>query len=318
MITIGRETKTCLLCHNEEATGEWQLCVSPDRARVSLLLQVQQAVVWTWLTPSQLRCRNLSLIDNPTARAHNRASECAIPAVCIVTLGAHPIMGKRSHSHDDVKACYVTKMGKELGSFYMALENEVIWLYAKWTEYTALFFDGDCIRLLKKTAPWFFFVIQQSLWEDMLLHAARLLDPERFRGQARLTLRGLPKLIEDKKFADHVTELIDDASEKAQFCRKCRNCLIAHKDLKTVMKAKLLPSGSFEEMKNVLDAIADVLTTVAIHYIGTTYMFELPSPSGGAMALLNALEAASQKSEEKRKRLNANDYRPEDWATRDL
>ncbi len=66
-------------------------------------------------------------------------------------------------SGDEVRADFVEKLGRERGLFFYALRNQLIWLHA--------------IALLNGRAPFFFRVVQVVLWDDVLLHIARLTDP---------------------------------------------------------------------------------------------------------------------------------------------
>lgn len=68
----------------------------------------------------------------------------------------------------------VEVMGDDLGSLYHALWNELAWLYSKWEEYVELFGTKPSrIDLLNKAAGHFFRIVQDSLWEESLLHIAR-------------------------------------------------------------------------------------------------------------------------------------------------
>jgi len=55
---------------------------------------------------------------------------------------------------EEVKANYVEKMGKELGTQFSALWQEFIWLAMKWGEYEALYSGGSKrLDLLNEAAP---------------------------------------------------------------------------------------------------------------------------------------------------------------------
>jgi hypothetical protein len=127
-------------------------------------------------------------------------------------------------------------MGEDLGRFYHALSNELAWLYLKWGEYEALFGTKPSrIDLINKAAGEFFRIIQDGLWEDALLHIARLTDSPRSVGKDNLSIRGLPALIEKPELRQTVQELVDVALQKTGFARDWRNRHIAHKDLKLAL-----------------------------------------------------------------------------------
>ena len=83
-------------------------------------------------------------------------------------------MEKRETTHKEERERYVSCMGAELGNYYHHLENELTFLYMKWQEYLGLFGKEECVNVLNETASGSFFIIQQSLWDDIVLHVARL------------------------------------------------------------------------------------------------------------------------------------------------
>ncbi len=85
---------------------------------------------------------------------------------------------------EESKADHVAAMGVELGEFYSALWHELAWIHSKWAEYVTLFGTTSTrVELLNQAAPRFFRTIQDSLWEDVLLHIARLTDSPRSAGK---------------------------------------------------------------------------------------------------------------------------------------
>lgn len=101
------------------------------------------------------------------------------------------------HGPDEVKQRYVTSMGKELGQLFHLLWNECVWLHWKWSEYATLYGSkSERVDLLNQAAPAFFKIVQDAMWEDILLHICRLTDPPKSRrGKHTLTLRRLPDLV---------------------------------------------------------------------------------------------------------------------------
>src|SRR5437868_4579391 len=78
---------------------------------------------------------------------------------------------------DEAKTEYISKMGSDLGEVYHHLWQEVAFVHRKWNEHVELFgMKPSRIDLMNEAAPAFFRMIQDSLWEDTLLHIARLTD----------------------------------------------------------------------------------------------------------------------------------------------
>ena len=222
---------------------------------------------------------------------------------------------------EEVKQHHVEQMGEDLGSLFHVLWNEVAWLYGKWGEYVELFGTKPSrIDLMNKAAPRFFKVVQNSLWEDTLLHVARLTDPPKSAGKHNLTIQRLPSLVAGEKVEASVIKLTEIAIEKADFCRDWRNRHIAHRDLQLAMDEGVEPlkPASRAKVKDALEGIAGVLNAVSQHYMDSTIMFEGIPSSRGVVSLLYVLDDGLQAENERRKRIKAGDYRPDDYKARDL
>lgn len=234
------------------------------------------------------------------------------------------LWGKLMATHktsDENSQSYTDQMGYELGSIFDALWREVEWLHIKWNEYVELYGTKPSrIDLLNKSAPLFFKVIQDSLFEDTLLHIARLTDREKTSGRDNLTILRLPGLITDTKAKDNVEQLIGIAIENAEFARDWRNRRLAHSDLDLVTKSGVKPvaPASRDKVKNVLESIAAVLNAVHMHYTKSPINFAQSSITEGVASLLYVLDDGIQAEDERQKRLEAGDYRQDDYKARDL
>ncbi len=231
-------------------------------------------------------------------------------------------MGKRASTRDESTEEYVACMGESLGKYYSALDVELMLLYVKWNEYLELFDNNQSrIDLLNKTASGFFSIVQQVLWDDLVLHVARLLEDPKNRGntKTRLTLKGLMDRIDDSEVQKHVGGLINVAEKSAKFCIDWRHRRLAHRDLNLAMKkAKPLKTASLEKMKTALNSIKAVLNAVRDHYYHGNMHYEATKAHDGAYALLSFLHLGKQKDKERRDRFDPGECRPEDWAKSDL
>ena len=103
-------------------------------------------------------------------------------------------------------------MGEALGTQFTALWLEVDFLSAAWGEYVDLFTQADRVQVLNHTAPALFRIIQNALWEQMLLRIARLTDsPASGKGKENLTILNLPRLVEDPGKKAELDELVNTA-----------------------------------------------------------------------------------------------------------
>src|ERR1700722_9890013 len=146
-------------------------------------------------------------------------------------------------SAEEVTKNHIDKMGEELGAQFDALWHDVVWLHRKWSEYVVLFgLKESRVRLLNRAAPRFFHMIQSVLWEETLLHIARVTDNPTSPGQKQnLTIRNLPDLIGDPHIRATVSVLVAKAIDETKFCRDWRNRHIAHRDLDLITKKSAVP-----------------------------------------------------------------------------
>jgi hypothetical protein len=224
-------------------------------------------------------------------------------------------------SADESKSNCVAVMGEPLGILYNALWQDVAWLYREWQEYVMLFGTKPTrVELLNKTAPGFFRIVQDSLWEGTILHIARLTDPPKSVGKPNLTIRALIGLISDPELAKRVSDLIQEAVNTTEFCRDWRNRHIAHRDLALAIStgAEPLKSATREKVKMACDRIADVLNALSLRYMETTTFFDTADPPGGATALLYVLDKGIKTKEEQRERMRRGEVRGGDFSPGDL
>lgn len=221
---------------------------------------------------------------------------------------------------DEVKQEHIEKLGNNLGYLFNELENEVASLYMKWEEYVKLFGKTPSrIDLLNQSAPVFFKIVQDSLWENIILHLARLTDPPKSAGKKNLTIQRLPELV-DTEIKETVSDQITYANEKTGFCRDWRNRHIAHRDLKLAMDdhAEPLKPASRAKIKEALESIARILNTISEYHMKSTIAFDSIVGSGGAEGLLYVLDDGIRADIERRKRIEAGKYLPEDLLHRSL
>lgn len=206
-------------------------------------------------------------------------------------------------SADEAKKRYVALMGDELGTLFSALWQEVAWLNHKWLDYVALFGTKQSrIDLMNQAAPAFFHMLNGTLWDDTLLHIARLTDPpDSGRGRTNLTIRRLAPLVTDATAREQVAELTDTAVEAAAFCRDWRNRRIAHRDLEHALdgSARPLKEGSRLKVKAALDGIGGALNAVSRHYQDSTTLFDLGAAPGGAESLLHVIDSGLKRESER-------------------
>jgi hypothetical protein len=221
----------------------------------------------------------------------------------------------RHQSAEEVEKEYLLAFGPALGRLYHTLRNEVVWLHAKWLEYRKLYAKSEKrIDLLNGTAGSFFRIVQDVLWEDILLHIARLTDPPQQRNFENLSLLRLPDAIEDHALADELRELVMVAKAKAKFARQWRNRRLAHRDLALALgsKASPLPGASRQSVEEILASFREVMNRLHVRYLHSEVAFDHFLTHDDADALVHHLAVAVRYDERQRERFRKGSPLPED------
>ena len=202
-----------------------------------------------------------------------------------------------------ILADYQAKMGDELGLQFHRLENEAVWLHAVVHEFEALYATKPTrLDLMNKTAPGFFYVIQDTLSDAILLNLARLTDRPKTAMRETLTIRRLPALVPQshrESIERHVTACVSSC----EFARDRRNRVLAHRDLAVATGREVTPvaSATLGQIREALNGLVTVLNGVQTCY-GLPEMFYGYSPLlGNAETLLgiiaDGLEARAERHE---------------------
>lgn len=218
-------------------------------------------------------------------------------------------------SSEEIEQEYVQAMGLPLGRIYYALYNEVVWLHAKWLEYRKLYGKSEKrIDLLNETAAFFFRVIQDVLWDDILLHIARLTDPPTQGKYENLTLLRLPDAVEDGALATEFRELVKTGLDRSQLARKWRDKHLAHIDLSHAIdvKATTLPGVSRQDVEDVLASFRQIMNRFHSIYLQGEVVFDHFLVHDDAETLLHHLAVAVRFEDRKRDRLRQGKPLPED------
>jgi HEPN superfamily AbiU2-like protein len=213
---------------------------------------------------------------------------------------------------------YIERMGDPLGTQFFALWQEVAWLHMKWAESVELFGSIPTrTELLNQAAPAFFHMIQIVLWEDTLLHIARVTDVSTSGGKnqkANLTIQNLPGLVSDPNTRQIVAALVETAVSKAKFCRDWRNRHIAHRDLNLALNQSTpLQMASRKLVDEALCAIANVLNEVDGHYMDSSTHFIGGHSIGSAVSLLHVLDDRLRAKAARSERLLRGEFSEQDY-----
>lgn len=226
---------------------------------------------------------------------------------------------------DESRLRNIGAMGEDVGAIYSQLWQELAWLYRTWAEYVVLFGTKESrVSLLNDAAPAFTRIVQDSLWEGVILHIARLADPPKSMGKPNLSIRALEDAVTDPTLKAKVSAAIIQALLASEFCRDWRNRHLAHRNLDLALKrgAEPLKSASRIKVKEALSGLSEVLNVLTRHYFDATTIFDIDVRAGGgpggAMSLLYFVDMGMEAERSREERLKSGNFDPTDYRPRDL
>ncbi|PXX59530.1 hypothetical protein SAMN05660489_04555 [Pseudomonas sp. LAMO17WK12:I10] len=199
-----------------------------------------------------------------------------------------------TRSSEEILAHYIETMGEPLGQAFWHLNQKVLEVHLVWEQYKQLYGGSEeTVRLLNETAGLFFMVVQDSLWDSVLLGICRLTDPAQMSGKQNLSIRTLLPLIADEGLRQQTEELCNEALSKAEFARDHRNKRIAHEDKNRLYDRQAHPLGGISRalIKEMLQAITAVMNAINVFYCDTTMFYDDISSGGDAAWLVYKLES---------------------------
>lgn len=224
----------------------------------------------------------------------------------------------RVKTADESRLECIAIMGEPLGELHHYLWQELVWLYSKWYEFEILFWQKPSrIDLMNEAAPYFFYIIQTVLMEDIILGIARITDRPKIAGKETLTIRRIPQLLDGhQQLNEEISSLVSIARDKTLFCRDWRNRRIAHRDLllTTKKETKELASASYAQIKDALKSIANILNLISHYFLDSTTAFEIKaSEPGNSESLLYVIHDGLKAYKEREDRIDKGKEKPDDF-----
>jgi hypothetical protein len=214
---------------------------------------------------------------------------------------------------EQVEKHHLAVLGSDIGPLYHALHNEVIWLHAKWKEFRKLYGTSEeRVNLLNQTAGFFFGVVEDVLWNDVLLHITRLTDPSKQGEYQNLTLFRLPSVLANGELKSEISRLLNQARTDSEFARDWRNRRIAHLELGTALKGEATMRASRENVEKVLSIFRDILNAFRRKFFHDEFAFEDVVVTGDADSLLHRVKFALQSEQQRMDRHRSGRAIPED------
>lgn len=168
------------------------------------------------------------------------------------------------------------------------LSAQLVELHVIWDQFFALYADASTVAVLNRNSGLFFKIVQDVLWDRVLLGICRLLDPDVKGRDKNLTLRSLPPLITDVEFKAKVQQACDDASLTAKFALDHRNKRIAHQDHQYTTNPELfeMKPVSRQSIDQMLESLRAVMRLIDNHYSDKDVLYDKTVLISGADRLV--------------------------------
>lgn len=199
-------------------------------------------------------------------------------------------MTTTSEAQDDDD--YTIPMEPELRESFTILARKLVELHIVWQQYRQLYGQDDgTIDVLNRTAGLFFKIVQDELWDSVLLRVCRMTDPAAQGKNKNLTIWSLHSLITDATFKAEVEKQCQAADDAAEFARSHRNKRIAHQDhgYTTNSPANPLSPVSRDRVEEMLKALRGVMNLIHGHYDGIDFQYDKFVDYSGARKLVAEL-----------------------------
>jgi len=205
-------------------------------------------------------------------------------------------------------------LGDELGIYYSYLYNDIISLIYEWNEYKELFNKSQTrIDIINKKTGSFFWLIQKTLLENIILAICRLTDevkPTRI-DKKHLSIYILPKSITDIDFRNQIHSVCSQIRKSVSTIREQRDNYIAHTDLNTIINRNAI-LVKFDDIEKCIRLLFQVIETMSLKYFGTDIAYDVIGPPNGARSVIQVLAEGLEYREQRERRLLEGKYTEDD------
>lgn len=191
-----------------------------------------------------------------------------------------------SLSPAEVLGCQKRVLGEKAGALYNGISNDIGRVRVKWREYCLLFRSSpEQFSIMNRVAPFFFYSVQHLMFDDIVLHLARITGPARSNNRQNLTVAALPNAL---PCGVRLSELVSDAVRDCHFTRDSRNRALAHRDLElfTNSMAVQVQPVKYNEIDKALRSLWNIIVFVEAEYFKAGMFDEVTYAPTGVESLL--------------------------------
>lgn len=191
----------------------------------------------------------------------------------------------------------MNNLPETIEKLFEELQNEINWLHARWIIYCGLFgHSEERLDLLNESSSAFFYVIEKTLFDQIILSICKITDRARTGKYENLTLPQLQERMEalgEQQLPSQLRKLLEDLDTKCEAFRAHRHTRLAHLDLDTALKgaAKELPIVLLQQrIEDALLLIRKYMNTSERHYAQRETRYQDLIMPTGSEALVKILK----------------------------
>lgn len=169
-------------------------------------------------------------------------------------------------------------MDAETRKLFHAIDDEVLFLFYRWTIFRQLFGSGkENLELLNRSGSNVFVLLQTLVTDNVFLTLSCLTDPEKTGPDQNVSIKNLLRKIEtdlDDKLREQLRKKLKKLEAMLTNLRKHRNKRIAHLDLDHAIKVKSLPPVTNGELEDALDLVKSIMKDIWLALFNTSVWYD--------------------------------------------
>jgi hypothetical protein len=197
-----------------------------------------------------------------------------------------------------------TNSGTTTPDPFRVLQHRVAEVHWRWKVWKQLFRDSgeEGNRLMNSHAPSFFWLVERTLFDDIVMRLCKLVDPPKGGPPtARRTNLVLQWVFETAKTrlgtgARDVEKLLDELGRLTRTLRSWRNRAIAHEDERTTRRAEPLDSIPFGDIDRAISLAIEIMT--GLEEEDQAFLYDTMIAAGDGDSLLQSLRWAEKHVQE--------------------
>lgn len=196
----------------------------------------------------------------------------------------------RTQTPEEVEREMIEVLGEENGKLFYSIQNDFIFLLEKFKHFKELYMkDKSRVLLLSETAPFFFFSLQKLLIDDIVINITRLTESGQLRKKQNATIKNFLNRYDKDALSTEIIKRFNISKKSTEKLNEWRDKRVAHRDFEVHVNSKPIKL-KYDVIETCLEDLKSLMRLLHTHFFQSDFIYDFFTPTGGAMALLNALD----------------------------